>query len=135
MRQGTLKKKKKGHKKPHEGLNSCQEFASIQPHGCGSSWKEGPGFILLPHLQICMAMEEGSKQLAVNFKLYNKCDMHPMHLSKSPRNSFFSMTHQQWGKETLVNIIKQSFIHSKLHTGELSGRLLKFFKQWSGKSC
>lgn len=39
------------------------------------------------------------------------------------------------GKKALVNIIKQSFIHSKLHTRDQSGRLLKFFKQWPGKSC
>lgn len=60
--------------------------------------------------------------------------MHPMHLPKCHRNTVFHDS-SATSKETLVNIVKQCFIHSQLHTRELSGLLLKFFMHRVGKSC
>lgn len=58
-----------------------------------------------------MALEEGRKTLTVHFKLHNKCNKHPAHLSKSHKNMFFFHDSSAVGKKKiLVNIIKQSFI-------------------------
>lgn len=63
--------------------------------------REKQEFILIPNYKSGWQCKREEQQLAVNFKLYNECDMHPMHLSNSHRNILFSMTHQQCVKRLL----------------------------------
>lgn len=92
-------------------LLSCQELGSVRHHGRGNSWREDQRFMLLPKLQT-RKQHKREENNSLNFKLGNKWDVHALHLPKSHRNTVFhdaSAPH----KETLVNIVKQSFIHAQ----------------------